>query len=46
MKKSGYIILIMTAFILGVLFGTFVGRNHVKGDVLVMFEGSEDGWRS
>ena len=42
MKKSGYIILIMTAFILGVLFGTFVGRNHVKGDVLVMFEGSED----
>ena len=42
MKKSGYVIFIITALVLGFLTGLFIGRNYVKGDILVMFEGDED----
>ena len=42
MKKNGYIIPVIAALLLGFLLGAFVGRNYVKGDVLVMFEGSEE----
>ena len=42
MKKNGFIIPVIAALLLGFLLGAFMGRNYVKGDVLVMFEGSEE----